>query len=73
MINLSEDLSIYVFNLEWIKMGFPATSMESLTLAGVTGKFFELTEKAIEIYNNLLEILEETACGKKDIGGESVP
>ncbi len=73
MINLADDLSIYVFNLEWIKMGFNSTSMESLTLAGVTGKFFALTDKAIEMYNNLLEILEETACGNKDVGGEAVP
>jgi hypothetical protein len=66
MINLADDLSIYVFNLEWIKIGFNSTSMESLTLAGTTGKYYTLTDKAIEMYNNLLEILEETACaGKK--------
>jgi hypothetical protein len=66
MINVSDELSIYVFNLEWIKQGFPGNSLEALTQAGVSGKYFSLTDKAIEMYNNLLEILEETACGGKD-------
>ena len=73
MINVSDDLSIYVFNLEWIKQGYPGNSLEALTKAGASGKYFYLTDKAIEMYNHLLEILEETACGNKNVGGEAVP
>ena len=73
MISVTDDLSIYVFNLDWIKQGYPGNSLEALTQAGVSGKYFSLTDKAIEMYNHLLEILEETACENKDLGGEAVP
>ena len=39
---------------------------EPLTQAGMGGTLYELTMKAIEMYNSLLEILDETACGGKN-------
>ena len=66
MINVADDLSVYVFNLDWIKNGFPGSNMLPLTQAGAGGKYYELTSKAVEMYNNLLEILEETACAGKE-------
>jgi len=66
MINVADDLSIYVFNLDWIKQSYPDNSLDLLTQAGLGGKYFNLTDKAVEMYNNLLEILEETACAGKE-------
>ena len=42
-----------------------ADNYVALTEAGMKGKAYPLTMNAIEMYNNLLEILDETACGGK--------
>ena len=63
MINAADELAVYVFtSYSVINYGSSAHNYESLVNAGLGGKVYELTMKAIEMYNNLLEILDETAC-----------
>tara|TARA_R110000824_G_scaffold1178_1_gene6315 strand:+ start:3854 stop:6031 length:2178 start_codon:yes stop_codon:yes gene_type:complete len=65
MINLADELAVYAFTHHWlIDLGSP-NNYEALANAGMGGKVYPLTMKAIEMYNNLLEILDETACGNK--------
>ena len=64
MIGAANDLSLYAFNNLWNKDlidGF-----YNLTTAGVGGKWYELKTSTIEMYNNLLEILNETACSPEE-------
>ena len=66
MINAADDLSIYAFTSSFL-MSFPGPdNYKALTQAGAGGKLYELTMQAIEMYVNLLEILNETACGNKE-------
>ena len=68
MINMADELSVYAFTQQWlIDFGSP-DNYEALALAGMGGKVYPLTMKAIEMYNSLLEILNETACGGKTLG-----
>ena len=39
-----------------------ANNYVALTEAGVGGKAYKLTTDALEMYNHLLQILDETAC-----------
>jgi hypothetical protein len=66
MINAADELSIYAFTQEWLIDFNSADNYVALTEAGMGGKAYPLTMKAIEMYNNLLEILNETACGGKN-------
>ena len=64
MINAADELAVYVFtSYNVINYASSAHNYESLVNAGLGGKIYELTMKAVEMYNNLLEILDETACG----------
>ena len=64
MINAADELAVYVFtSYNVINYASSTHNYESLVKAGLGGKIYELTMKAIEMYNNLLEILDETACG----------
>ena len=63
MINAADELAVYAFTQEWMIDGGTADNYVALTAAGMKGKAYYLTTKAIEMYNNLLEILDETACG----------
>jgi hypothetical protein len=65
MISAAVDLSIYVFSEKYILDGIWGDSYIPLVQAGTGGKAYELKTKALEMYNNLLEILEETACGQQ--------
>ena len=48
-------------------MSFPGPdNYKALTQAGAGGKLYELTMQAVQMYVNLLEILDETACGNKE-------
>ena len=73
LINNIEDLKVFVFSPEstknstkWVYyMG--ATKLlnagwEPLTLAGEVGEWFELTTNSTEMFNNLMQVLEDTAC-----------
>ena len=66
MINVADELAIYAFTSPSIISGIWGDTYEPLTKAGMSGKIYELTMKAIEMYNSLLEILDETACGGKN-------
>ena len=63
MINAADELAVYVFTLAWMIDSGASDNYVALTEAGMKGKAYPLTMKAIEMYNNLLEILDETACG----------
>jgi hypothetical protein len=68
MINAADELAVYAFTgiaiiNQAINGGSSKDNYEALTKAGVGGKLFELTTSAVQMYNNLLEILDETACG----------
>ena len=63
MINVADELVVYAFTSPTIMSGIWGDTYEPLTKAGMGGKIYELTMKAIKMYNNLLEILNETACG----------
>jgi len=65
MINAADELSVYVFTRQYIIDNYPTDNYVALTQAGMGGKAYALTMKAIEMYNSLLEILDETACGGK--------
>tara|TARA_R110002110_G_scaffold399822_2_gene615833 strand:+ start:4144 stop:6294 length:2151 start_codon:yes stop_codon:yes gene_type:complete len=65
MINAADELSIYAFTQQWLIDSGAQDNYEALANAGMGGKIYPLTMKAIEMYNNLLEILDETACGNK--------
>jgi len=71
MISVAIDLSIYVFSEKYILDGIWGDSYIPLIQAGAGGKAYELKTKAIEIYNNLLEILEETACSQQKTNSPS--
>ena len=59
-------LKTYVFSLPYLETGFANSTQPSswgpITLNNAAGKFYELTNSAVIMYNNLLEILDETAC-----------
>ena len=66
MINAADELSVYVFTSKQVISGmYGSDDYAALASAGMGGKIYELTMKAIEMYNSLLEILDETACGGK--------
>ena len=65
MINAADELAVYAFTQDWLIDGGAADNYVALTEAGMKGKAYYLTMSAIEMYNNLLEILDETACGGK--------
>lgn len=65
MINAADELAVYAFTHEWLIDLASPNNYEALAAAGAGGKVYPLTMKAIEMYNNLLEILDETACGNK--------
>ena len=66
LINAADDLAVYVFTAPIVINWTGADNYEPLTLAGSGGKLYELTMQAVEMYVNLLEILDETACGGKN-------
>jgi hypothetical protein len=68
MINAADELAIYAFTAAWLIDADAPDNYVALTEAGMVGKVYYLTMKAIEMYNNLLEILDETACGGKSTG-----
>jgi len=63
MINAANELAVYTFTSPSVISGLWGDAYEPLVQAGAGGKVYELTMKAIEMYNSLLEILNETACG----------
>ena len=65
MINAADELSFYAFTQQWIINSGFADNYVALAQAGMGGKVYPLTMKAIEMYNSLLDILDETACGGK--------
>tara|TARA_R110000824_G_scaffold67377_2_gene174459 strand:+ start:12243 stop:14402 length:2160 start_codon:yes stop_codon:yes gene_type:complete len=65
MINAADELAVYAFTAQWLIDAGALDNYVALTEAGMKGKAYYLTMKAIEMYNNLLEILDETACGGK--------
>ena len=65
MINAADELAIYAFTQDWLLGLGMQDNYVALTEAGMGGKAYPLTMKAITMYNNLLEILNETACGGK--------
>ena len=67
MISVADELSVYVFTSDMVINWSTGHDYKSLAAAGVGGKIYKLTMKAVELYNNLLEILDETACGNKTI------
>ena len=66
MINAADELSVYAFTHQLLLDFSNPDNYEALAAAGMGGKVYPLTMKAIEMYNNLLEILDETACGNKN-------
>ena len=60
MISAAQNLSVYAFNKSIFKDVL--NGFYNLTQAGVTGKWYPLTFSTFEMYNNLLQILDETAC-----------
>ena len=65
LINAADDLAVYVFTAPMVIDWQGGDNYEALTFAGSGGKLYELTMQAVEMYVNLLEILDETACGGK--------
>ena len=65
MIDAAAELAVYVFTQDWLIDSGAPDNYVALTQAGMKGKAYYLTMSAIEMYNNLLEILNETACGGK--------
>ena len=63
MINAADDLALYVFTAHFLIDWGMFNNYQKLVDAGSGGKLFYLTDSAVEMYNNLLEILDETACG----------
>ena len=74
-INGTEDLKVFVFSPLSAKTGTLGTydstigqyvsyeaGWEPFTLAGEVGQWYRLTNDVAEIFNNLMEILEDTAC-----------
>ena len=59
------NLKIYVFSLPGLEQLSVGGGWGAVTLNNTAGKFYALTNSAIEMYNNLLEILDETACSKE--------
>ena len=75
-INGTEDLKVFVFSPGFTKTGSTTewdpilsqyvvyqSGWEALTLAGDTGQWYDLTTDTTALFNNLMEILEDTACG----------
>ena len=65
MINAADELAVYAFTQNWLIDNGTADNYVALTEAGMKGKAYYLTMSAVEMYSNLLEILDETACGGK--------
>ena len=65
MIGAANELAVYTFTSLMVMNNGWGDNYKPLSQAGVGGKVYELTMKAIEMYNSLLEILDETACGGK--------
>ena len=65
MVNAADELAVYAFTQQFLIDFALQDNYDALTTAGIGGKLYPLTMKAITMYNNLLEILDETACGGK--------
>tara|TARA_R100000664_G_scaffold412_3_gene1261 strand:- start:68252 stop:70378 length:2127 start_codon:yes stop_codon:yes gene_type:complete len=65
MIDAADELAVYAFTQDWLLQLGMSNNYVALTEAGMGGKAYPLTMQAITMYNNLLEILDETACGGK--------
>ena len=63
MISAANNLSVYGFNKPVFKDVI--NGFYNLTQAGAGGEWFDLTKSSFEMYNNLLQILNETACSDK--------
>jgi predicted flavoprotein YhiN len=66
LINAADELALYAFTTQLLIDFAQVDNYDALTKAGIGGKLYPLTMKAITMYNNLLEILDETACGGKN-------
>ena len=64
MISVADELAIYAFTQDFLITGGAPNNYVPLAQAGISGKVYPLTMKAVQMYNNLLEILDETACSK---------
>ena len=75
-INGTENLKVFVFSPAFTKSGSDAewdsnsgqfityqSGWEALTFAGNAGQWYELTTDTIALFNSLMAILEDTACG----------
>ena len=71
MINVADELAIYAFTQQWMIDTWLTENYVPLTQAGMGGKAYALTMKAVEMYNSLLEILNETACGGKNSNSQT--
>jgi len=72
-INGAEDLKVFVFSPESTKNSNKyswsngatsqiETGWVPITLAGEVGEWYELTTDSTEMFNNLMQVLEDTAC-----------
>jgi len=72
-INGVEDLKVFVFSPESTKNSTKnkysngtstqiGTGWQPITLAGEVGEWYELTTDSTEMFNNLMQVLEDTAC-----------
>ena len=73
MINAADELAVYAFTQQFLIDFALNDNYDALTSAGLGGKLYPLTMKAITMYNNLLEILDETACGGKKTKTQPAP
>ena len=72
-INSVEDLKVFVFSPESTKnstkynysngsSSLIGTGWEPITMAGEVGEWYELSSNSTEMFNNLMQVLEDTAC-----------
>jgi len=76
-INGTEDLKVFVFSPTGTKTSTKSqylngtwtqipTGWEPLTSAGDAGQWFEIVTDSAQMFSNLMEVLEDTACGTPD-------
>ena len=64
-VNTIEDMKVFVFSPLSVKNYTWVLGWEPITMAGDVGQWYELSHSSEDMFNNLMEILDNTACAEE--------